>query len=320
MAYSPSRKRLYVAAIETFYAFTESGSLDFSVPLAVPPEGSDSLAQTAGGYKVAISLDQLYAFVTESDADLVEVIDLQSRISKAQIPVGPGPRGIVANPRANEVYVAKRSGAISIIDAVAHVEIDSIPVGNMGNGRLVVAPDGKRLYVTSSARLPRPEGQDSSTVARVLAIDPGARTVVDTLQLGAVSDPVTEISDLAMSRDGTRVFATLNWDFYQSLGSITTLGRASKFVTIEALGLEIAGELEIAGMERLFGCAVSPDDQTAYVIAKESIFDLTAQVLLLDLVQNESVGALLGLAVPFEIRVPAGKPAGVLSRPELAVF
>ena len=209
MAYSSTNRRLYVAGIDTFYALTESGDRDFVISLQ---EIFDGVPQSRGGYKVALSPDHRFAFITESLAGLVEVIDLSQKQSAAQIPVGPDPAGIAIAPDGSEVYVAHRTG-IAVIDGMTHTLKDSIRVERVDMRRLAISPNGNRLYLTSFERIPTPGSADTSRVAQILAIDPATRAVVDTLQVGDSSDPASYVEDLAISNDGAFLYATMNREF-----------------------------------------------------------------------------------------------------------
>ncbi len=307
MAYSSTNRRLYVAGVDTFYVLTESGDRDFVIPLQ---EVSDGTLQTRGGFKVALSPDHRFAFITESTAGLVEVIDLSQKQSVAQIPVGPVPVGIAIAPDGSEVYVAHGTG-IAIIDGMTHTFKDSIRVERVGTRRLAISPNGSRLYLTSFERIPTPGSADTSLVAQILAIDPAAKAVVDTLQVGDPADPASLVQDLAISKDGAFLYATMNREFDELDTQFGFVRRKSKgkVIIVDPDSFNVAGEIEITEAEQVFNLGVSPDGKTAYASGKESAFDLATQVFILDLEARQSVGPLRGFTIPVEIRFRSGKPA-----------
>jgi DNA-binding beta-propeller fold protein YncE len=319
MAYSSTNRRLYVAGIDSFYALTETGARDFTIPLL---EVSDGETQSLGGFKVVLSPNHRLAFVTETTASQVEVIDLVLKQSEARIPVGPVPGGIAVSPDGDEVYAAHGTG-IAIIDGMAHTLIDSISVERVGARRLAISSDGSRLYLTSFERVPVPGTVDTSLVAQILAIDPSARAIVDTLWLGDPADPVSLVEDLAMSKDGEFLYATLNREFDELDPDLGFVRRKSvgKLVIVDADSFKAAGEIVVQEAERLLNLGVSPDGKTAYATGKESIFDLATQIFVMDLETRESVGRLRGFTIPVEIKFQGGKPAlSPMVLPEIVVF
>ena len=323
LALSPLNQRLYVAGVDTFYAFTLTDAIDFKIPLLDPPLEPGGLASSRGGYKIALSPDGRFAFVTASEAGAVDVIDLQLGETATQIPVGPNPAGIAISPNGGEVYVAHAGGGVAVVDAVLHALVDSIPVGDTGSRRLAISRDGSRLYLTGSARVPSAQAADTSIVGQILAIDTAARSVVDTVWAGDPADPQSVVQDLAISMDGASLYATVNraYDaFDEQFGFILRRWKSGLSI-IDTETFEAASEIEVADAEQLFNLAVSPDGKTGYATGKESVFELATQIYILDLEARAPVGPLRGFSIPVDIKFSAGKPAGpVMGLPELAVF
>ncbi len=329
MAYSSTNRQLYVTSADTFYAFSESDVRAFTIPLKDPSEEPEGIPQSRGGSKIALSTDHRFAFVSENQIGQVEVIDLQQKQPVAQIPVGPRPNpdqfviamGIVATP--DEVYVGHLGNAIAVIDAVAFSFKDSIVVENMAQRRLALSPNGDRLYVPGFQIVPTPESADTSWVAQILAIDPAARAVIDTLQVGDPVNLVSQVQDLAVSNDGAFLYATLTWEFEAfspQFGLIITQTRG-KVVIVDTDSFKVAGSIEIPDADLLSSLGLSPDGKTAYVAGKEALFEIAAQVFILDLETRQYVGTLRGFTIPTDIEFRAGKPVlrpTVL--PEIIVF
>ncbi len=329
MAYSSINRQLYVTSADTFYAFTESDVRAFTIPLEDPPEEPGGIPQTRGGSKIALSADHRFAFVSENQIGQVEVIDLQQKQPVAQIPVGPRPNpdqlvitmGIVAT--SDEVYVGHLGNAIAVIDAAAFSFKDSIVVENMAQRRLALSPSGDRLYVPGFQRVPTPGSADSSVVAQILAIDPATRAVVDTLQVGDASDPGSYVEDLATSKDGAFLYATLNREFeaFDPQFNLTITQYKGKVVVVGTDSFKVAGSIEIPDADLLFNLGVSPDGKTAYAAGKEDPFEIAAQVFILDLEARQYVGPLRGFTAPTDIKLRSGKPAlNRMALPEIVVF
>ena len=323
MAFSSLNRRLYVAGVDTFYAFTESDAVDFKIPFLDPPLVPGELPPTRGGFKIALSPDGRFAFVTASQAGAVDVIDLRAKEVAAQIPVGPNPVGIAISPDGSEVYAAHAGGAVAVVDGVLHALVDSIPVGNLGTRRLAISQDGSRLYLTSFARVASTQAADSSIVGQILAIDTASRSVVDTLWVGGPADPQSVVEDLAVSKDGAFLYATVNraYDAFDEQFGFVLRRWQAKLAIADTETFDAVGEIEVEGAEQLYNFGISPDGKTGYATGRESIFEIPVQIFILDLEDRVSVGPLRGFSIPVEIRFGAGKPTGpVIGRPELAVF
>ncbi|MGA1200028.1 MAG: hypothetical protein ACO36I_26320, partial [Candidatus Latescibacterota bacterium] len=105
-----SSSRIYISAIDTFYAFNKTNNTRaFTIPLDptfLPSGGLES----RGGFRVALSSDQNTAYVTEEGASWVEVFDVAKGTTITQIPVGLTPSGIVLSPDGTRAYVAHGDG------------------------------------------------------------------------------------------------------------------------------------------------------------------------------------------------------------------
>jgi YVTN family beta-propeller protein len=120
----------------------------------------------AAPYGVAVSLDSTRAYVTNSGANEVAVIDVASNAVIASIPVGLNPRGIVVSPEGTLAYVANAdSNTISVIDVATNTVTATIHAS--AGAPLALAITDRRVYVTSL------RGQ-------VVTIDRGAEAVIAT--------------------------------------------------------------------------------------------------------------------------------------------
>lgn len=90
------------------------------------------------------------AFVSDSGANVVSVIDLKQRAEQARIPTGDYPHGLRLSPDGRTLYVANmKGGTVSVIDVVTLQETQRIPVGQ-GPVQVGFSADGKQAYVALS--------------------------------------------------------------------------------------------------------------------------------------------------------------------------
>ena len=196
IAVSKTNEQIYVAAIDTFHAFDEDGSPAFQLSLQIPAAPG---VISRGGYRVVLSPDHQFAYLTEEAGAAVEVIDVLAGQSIARIDMPPDPRGIVISPDGARLYVGHGDGAaaISVIDTGIPALIDSIAVGQAVN-RLALSPDGQTLYL------------NSQYTGRLLKVDTRTQAIADSLSLGQATDLGVQIRDVALSADGTRLAASLS--------------------------------------------------------------------------------------------------------------
>ena len=77
----------------------------------------------------------------------------------ATIPVGTGPKSLVATPQPNRVYVANSAyngdNTVSVIDTTTNTVVATIPIPHTQptyGYELAISPDGKRVYVADQLR------------------------------------------------------------------------------------------------------------------------------------------------------------------------
>jgi YVTN family beta-propeller protein len=133
-----------------------------------------------------------YAYITESAASNVKVVDTASQAVVANIRVGALPFGVAVSVGTSRVYVTNLAdGTVSVIDALSNAVIATIAVGSSPTG-VVVNSAGTRVYVANTG-----EGSPSDTVS---VIDTASNTVTATIRAG--SGP----TGLALSLDGSRLY------------------------------------------------------------------------------------------------------------------
>ncbi len=297
LAFSSQNGRVYIASVDTFHAVFQSGSIDYSIPLLDPPAEPGGNPVSRAGYKVALSQDHKFAYITEEVAGQVEVIDLTSAQSVTQIPVGPTPVGIVASSDGQEIYVGHAGSSISVIDGVQHVFKDSIAVGEVATRRLAISPDGSRIY--SATR--------GASGIQLIAVDPIARAVVDSLIVGEPTDLDVSVSDLAVSEETGFLHATIQ-RLAPLPSDLVTFQFVGELLIVDGESFQEIGNVEIG--EIVANLGVTPDGRTAYVGAVESVvLDPIQQVFIVDLENREKIGSLRGFELPADLKPRAEKPA-----------
>jgi YVTN family beta-propeller protein len=117
-------------------------------------------------------------------------------------PATPAP---VTSPASSVFITNETSGDLSIIDAVSHAVVATIPLGKRPRG-LVVSPDRSTLYVALSGSPPAPPGVDEKTLPPpdrsadgIGVVDLASRKLVKVLPSG--TDPEV----VAVTADGRRL-------------------------------------------------------------------------------------------------------------------
>ncbi|MDG4880808.1 cytochrome D1 domain-containing protein [Mesorhizobium sp. WSM4884] len=112
------------------------------------------------------------AFVTDSEHNIVSVIDLENGAVIATVPTGDYPHGLRMSPDGKFIYVANvKSGTVSVIDAAELEEVARIKVGR-APVQVGFTPDGSRVYVSL---------RDENKVA---VIDTSTRKVIGRIEVG----------------------------------------------------------------------------------------------------------------------------------------
>ena len=113
------------------------------------------------------------AYITNSGANTVSVVNTATNTVIATVPVGSGPSGVAVSPDGTTAYVASGDGnTVSVINTAMNAVIATITVGS-GPFGLAVTPDGSRVYVADSG--------DSS----VSVVNTATNTVIATIPVGS---------------------------------------------------------------------------------------------------------------------------------------
>jgi YVTN family beta-propeller protein len=165
----------------------------------------------------------------------------------------------------------ERSGTLSVIDGATHRVIATVPLGKRPRG-LKASPDGKLLFVALSGSPIAGPGVDES---KLPPADKGADGigVVDlaTLKLVRVLRGVSDPEQLAVSRDGKRLFVASE-----------DTGRG---VVLDAVDGRVLASMPVGGEPE--GVTLSPDGRFVYMTSEED-----HQVAVIDTATNRVVNTI----------------------------
>jgi YVTN family beta-propeller protein len=110
------------------------------------------IATGKGHHEIALSNDNRFAFVTNSEAGTVSVIDVRSFKKLNDIATGRKPSSIAFSPTAGMAYVADETdGTIAVVDALRSKVVAKIQSGP-GLGQIKIAPGGRFGFVPNPAK------------------------------------------------------------------------------------------------------------------------------------------------------------------------
>jgi YVTN family beta-propeller protein len=194
-------------------------------------------------FKLCVSGDGRRLYATASQADLLEVVDLEAQKLIAEIPVGSRPHGVALSPDGREAYVSNEgSDSVSVIDLESARVARTLPAGG-GPAALAVSPDGRSLFV----------GDWLDDSLRVLDLPGGT----EARRLTAGANPF----QAAFTPDGKRLLVA------NQLSRIVRRP-APPVSEVTVVGVEeraVLDRVEIPGAHLLEGIAVAPGGDLALV-------------------------------------------------------
>ncbi len=212
----------------------------YASPSNATPVVVDTIPVGSVPWGVAISPDGARAYVANSSANSVSVINTATNTVSDTITVGNGPDGLAVSPDGTRVYTANTS-SMSVIDTSTNTVI-AAAVGLANGNSAAVSPDGAKVYVSDF----------DSDQLRVL--DTATNTFVNTINIGALPRGV------AVNPSGSRVYVANSAD-----DTVSVIDAATEAV----LATVAAG----SGPSDV---AVSPDSSIAYAT---NLFDSTVSVI-----------------------------------------
>ncbi len=209
-----------------------------------------------------------HAYVTNTAAHVVTVINTLTDVVTATIPVGRSPTRAAVTRDGAHVYVANTGGnSISVIDAATNGVVATIPTMNAPTA-VAVTPNGAEVYVL-----------DTGGVLQVIDtafIATGGATTIATIPLGLPSFNQFGAS-IAILPDGTRAYVVVS-------GALHVLDTDT---------LEVLGSIDVgASPSRV---VVSPDSTTLFVTTSFGASSLlfSGQVVVVDTATNMVRNAIL---------------------------
>ena len=177
VSFSPDGRWVWVASTTTngvWVVDATSYELIDTIPLVpirsgrttTTPEGD---AGIIGINEVAVSPDGRRAFAIGPESSVLFSIDTETRRVIGTAQGAPRAHGVVVSPGGDEVWVANRSGSVSIFDTATLQPVATIPVGEYAN-HVAFNDAGTKAFVT---------GRDSLTV-----IDASSFSVTRTISVG----------------------------------------------------------------------------------------------------------------------------------------
>lgn len=158
-----------------------------------------TLAGVAEPYALAVA-DRIYVTSARIGEDAIVAVDIAGAVALAAKDITATVRGLAVSPDGETLYAARCGETVADIAAidVASGRLTSIPVTDTPDATVDavrINTEGTRLFVTLT----------TVSGAALAVVDIGAGRVVRTVETGG------SIGDIAVHRDGRRVFAT-GWD------------------------------------------------------------------------------------------------------------
>ena len=173
VAFSNINKRLYVAATDTFHAFNEDGTPEFQLSLETPVAPGQPFA-SRGGFRIALSPDHQFAYVTEEAGAAVEVFDLLAGSVYGHYRCSAHAQWHCYFTRwhtPSTLGTAMLQMPCLLLIRVFPRWLTVSPVGQAVS-RLAVSPDGQNLYL------------NNTRAGRVLKVNTSTKAIADSLILG----------------------------------------------------------------------------------------------------------------------------------------
>ena len=208
------------------------------------------------------------AYVTNTAAHVVTVINTLTDVVTATIAVGPSPTRAAVTRDGARVYVANTGGnSISVIDAVANAVVATIPTINRPTA-VAVTPNGAEVYVLETG---------------------GVFEVIDTALIG--TDSVSTIASISFGVPGFNQFGTSI--AIQRDGSHAYVIVSGALHVIDTATLEVLGSIDVGASPS--HVVISPDGTRAFVTSSFGAGSLmfSGQVVVIDTATNVVVNSIL---------------------------
>jgi YVTN family beta-propeller protein len=176
LAVSPDGREVWIASVTSnllWIVDAERRTLTDVVPLgpgtALSPGSPEGEKGLIGFNEVALSPDGRLAYAVGPESSVVYSIDAATRRPLHSVRAGERAHGIAVSPDGREVWVANRSGSLTILNAATLAELSTLPMGEYSN-HVAFTPDGRFAYV--------------SRQTDIAVVDPRSRQIVKLLPVG----------------------------------------------------------------------------------------------------------------------------------------
>ena len=181
-----------------------------TVPVSIlgRPAGNVVSATLLGDRPYGVAVSQAgVVYVTQLDAARLSRATLPDTTFPTGVAVGVAPTDVAFDPTGTRAYVTNQlSRSVGIVDVATNTQIDAIPV-NGDPFRVLVSPNGARLYVTTNAD-------------NLLVIDLPAKTVHAEYLLSAASSGIT------LNASGSLLYGTTIDGLVYEINTVTDSARA----------------------------------------------------------------------------------------------
>ena len=159
VSFTPDGRQVWIASTSNNLVWVVNamdGSLLGLVPLIAGERNEASTPEGRAGYiginEVAISPDGRTAFAVGPEAATLFRIDVATRRVESVQPGEPRAHGVAVSRNGREVWVANRSGSLSVFDAEQLTPIATVPMGAYAN-HVSFSVDGNEVYASGDRRL-----------------------------------------------------------------------------------------------------------------------------------------------------------------------
>lgn len=255
-----------------------------------PPTIATSIRVGNGAFGVAVEPAGHSAYVANTGANSVSVVDTTSRTVTATIAVGRHPVGVAVDPSTRTVYVTNFDDAsVSVIDMAGSKVVARVGVGSHPGG-VAVDPDARIAYVTDgdnatvsvidttthavTATVPAGKGPSRVAIDRVAHrlfvtnTDPTV-TVIDTSNRTVIGSVALRVHPAGIAIDSASHTAYI------------ASGDDASVSVVDTLSLGVTASVPVG--QRPAGVAVDPPTNTAYVAnysgGSVSVIDTTKRIV-----------------------------------------
>ena len=203
---------------------------------------------------------------------MLEVIDMESRLSVEDVPTGAEPEGVIATSDGATVYVTSEvADMIHVVDAKSFAVTKNILVGTRPR-RFVITPDDSELWVSAELS------------SEIYVIDRQTNEIKDVLEYlppGFRIEDVTPVG-LEVTKDGSKV--------------LVSLGRANHIAIVDAKSKQVIQYVLVG--RRAWSVALNHDDSIAIVAN-----GLSDDITIVDMVSMKAVKSVPVGRVPHSVLI-----------------